>query len=72
MEVGRGVDAEDGGEARGVDFCFFSVALDCVGDSVEEEGAAEEFEEVLFDGFGYVGLVVDEIEVQLVIDLFAV
>ena len=44
-EEGGGVDAEDGGIAGGVNFCFDSAALDFVFYSVEEEGGAEEVEE---------------------------
>ena len=44
-EEGGGVDAEDGGEAGGVDLGLFAVALYRVLDAVEKEVLAEEIEE---------------------------
>lgn len=67
VEGGGGVDAKDGREARGVYPGGHAPALDGVLDPVEEEGLAEEFEEVALDGFGDVGLEIEEVEIRFVV-----
>ena len=69
-EEGRGVDAEDGGEAGSVDLGFFAVALYCVLDAVEEEVLPEEIEEGEGGGGGDVRLEVEEVEGRLMVDFF--
>ena len=69
-EKGRGVDAEDGGEAGSVDLGFFAVALYRVLDAVEEEVLAEEIEEGQGGGGGDIRLEVEEVEGGLIVDFF--
>lgn len=47
---------------------FCTVPLDCVLYSVEEKILSEEFEKISFDGFGNVGLEVEEVKIRLVVD----
>lgn len=45
------VNAEDAGEARGVDESFLAEALDGVLDAIEEELGAEKLKDFALDGF---------------------
>ena len=64
------VDAEDGGEPRSIDLGLDAPSLYGVLDSVEEEKATEEVEEVAFYRGGDEGFEVEKVELGLVIDFF--
>jgi len=67
-EDGSGVEAEDGGVARGGYSSFEGTALNLVGYAVEEERGAKEVEELPLDVCGDERCVIVKVQVRLIVD----